>query len=211
MRNSSHEDLFGLRNAPRSRHTEQRSYGNLGSHKSIPFGVCRAELLGIFVIKFPSSDNIHLTTAGRNCRSYATVNLPIRNVWGELALTAPFTSRGGPQILEECGEIRRTRFPQGLPTGEAVITSAGLLTARQVFDVVRPIKGVFGVRDAEQLTAEEINLIFGPVKYYLMEDETQDILLRFSNKGVGVGRRILPLSVTAAPAAATLPPSSGGR
>jgi hypothetical protein len=43
-------------------------------------------------------------------------------------------------------------------------------------------------------TAEEISLIFGPVKYYIMEDEKPELLLRFSNKGVGVGRRILPLA-----------------
>lgn len=43
-------------------------------------------------------------------------------------------------------------------------------------------------------TAEEISLIFGPVNYYLMEDKKPDVLLRFSNKGRGVGRRILPLS-----------------
>jgi len=43
-------------------------------------------------------------------------------------------------------------------------------------------------------TAEEISLIFGPVKYYLIEDEKPDLLLRFSNKGLGVGRRILPLA-----------------
>jgi pSer/pThr/pTyr-binding forkhead associated (FHA) protein len=47
-------------------------------------------------------------------------------------------------------------------------------------------------------TAEEISLIFGPVKYYLVEDEKPDVLLRFSNKGRGVGRRILPLAAVAA-------------
>jgi O-acetyl-ADP-ribose deacetylase (regulator of RNase III) len=26
---------------------------------------------------------------------------------------------GGPQILAECEALRRTRYPQGLPTGEA--------------------------------------------------------------------------------------------
>ena len=40
--------------------------------------------------------------------------------------------KGGPQILEECREIRRTRFPHGLPTGEAVLTTAGNLPARYV-------------------------------------------------------------------------------
>jgi pSer/pThr/pTyr-binding forkhead associated (FHA) protein len=50
-------------------------------------------------------------------------------------------------------------------------------------------------------TAEEINLIFGPVRYYLMEDEKPDVLLRFSNKGQGVGRRIMPLGAAMEPAA----------
>jgi len=42
-------------------------------------------------------------------------------------------------------------------------------------------------------TAEEINMFFGPVKYYLMEDEKPDVLLRFSNKGQGAGLRAFPL------------------
>ena len=33
-------------------------------------------------------------------------------------------------------------------------------------------------------TKEEISLIFGPVKDYLMEDENPDLRLRFSNEGV---------------------------
>jgi len=60
---------------------------------------------------------------------------------------------GGPQILEECRELRRTRFPKGLPTGEAVITSGGRLAARYVIHTVGPIKGRAGDRDA-QLLAE---------------------------------------------------------
>jgi O-acetyl-ADP-ribose deacetylase (regulator of RNase III) len=60
---------------------------------------------------------------------------------------------GGPQILEECREIRRTLHPQGLPTGDAVITSAGLLPARYVIHTVGSIKGVWGERDAEKLAS----------------------------------------------------------
>jgi pSer/pThr/pTyr-binding forkhead associated (FHA) protein len=41
---------------------------------------------------------------------------------------------------------------------------------------------------------EEINALFGPVKYYLMEDEKLDVLLRFSNAGRGVGKKALPLA-----------------
>ena len=61
--------------------------------------------------------------------------------------------RGGPVILEQCREIRRTRFPGGLPTGEAVITSGGDLPARHVIHTVGPIYGMNGGRDAELLAA----------------------------------------------------------
>jgi pSer/pThr/pTyr-binding forkhead associated (FHA) protein len=42
-------------------------------------------------------------------------------------------------------------------------------------------------------SAEQISLLFGPIQYYIMEDENPDFLLRFSNKGQGVGRRKFPL------------------
>ena len=38
-----------------------------------------------------------------------------------------FIDAGGPQILKECQEIRKTVYPDGLPTGEAVITTGGNL------------------------------------------------------------------------------------
>ena len=47
--------------------------------------------------------------------------------------------RGGPEILAECRALRATRFPQGLPTGEAVATTAGALPARRVIHTVGPI------------------------------------------------------------------------
>jgi hypothetical protein len=46
---------------------------------------------------------------------------------------------------------------------------------------------------------KEIDAIFGPVKYYLMEDEKPDVLLRFSNAGRGVGRKALPLAPAKSP------------
>ncbi len=46
---------------------------------------------------------------------------------------------GGPSILKECEQIRATRFPKGLPTGLAVITSGGDLPARFVIHTVGPI------------------------------------------------------------------------
>lgn len=58
---------------------------------------------------------------------------------------------GGPEILEECREIRRTRFPNGLPTGEAVITTGGKLPALYVIHTVGPVYGQQRGREAELL------------------------------------------------------------
>ena len=60
---------------------------------------------------------------------------------------------GGPQILEECKRIRATEYPQGLPTGEAVITTGGNLPARYVIHTVGPIYGREPDRQAELLAA----------------------------------------------------------
>lgn len=60
---------------------------------------------------------------------------------------------GGPQILEECRQIRETTFPNGLPTGEAVITTGGNLPAQYVIHTVGPIYGRDPQREAELLAA----------------------------------------------------------
>jgi len=54
---------------------------------------------------------------------------------------------------------------------------------------------------------EEINQFFGPVKYFVMEDENPEVLLRFSNSGRGVERKQLALS-PGAKAAPDLVPTS---
>ena len=60
---------------------------------------------------------------------------------------------GGPEILNECREIRRVQYPEGLPTGEAVITTAGRLPARYVIHTVGPVYGQHQGREAELLAA----------------------------------------------------------
>jgi len=62
-------------------------------------------------------------------------------------------AKGGPKILEACRELRRTRFPRGLPTGEAVLTTAGQLPARHVIHTVGPITGVGKEPDKSMLAA----------------------------------------------------------
>src|SRR5258708_29894096 len=47
--------------------------------------------------------------------------------------------------------MRRTRFPEGLPTGEAVITTGGKLAAGYVIHTVGPIYGEHQGKEAELL------------------------------------------------------------
>ena len=47
--------------------------------------------------------------------------------------------RGGPAILNECRELRAAKYDSGLPTGEAVATTAGDLPARWVIHTVGPV------------------------------------------------------------------------
>jgi O-acetyl-ADP-ribose deacetylase (regulator of RNase III) len=46
---------------------------------------------------------------------------------------------GGPAILAECRHLRATDYPDGLPPGQAVATTAGDLPARWVIHTVGPI------------------------------------------------------------------------
>jgi O-acetyl-ADP-ribose deacetylase (regulator of RNase III) len=58
---------------------------------------------------------------------------------------------GGPEILAACKEIRRTQYPDGLPTGQAVITTGGRLPAKHVIHTVGPVYGRGGADKAELL------------------------------------------------------------
>ncbi|PJZ68859.1 O-acetyl-ADP-ribose deacetylase [Leptospira perolatii] len=46
---------------------------------------------------------------------------------------------GGLSILDECRNIRAERYPEGLPTGQAVYTKAGRLPSNFVIHTVGPI------------------------------------------------------------------------
>ena len=83
----------------------------------------------------------------------AIVNAANRTLLGGGGVDYAIHEAGGPEILGECQELRRTRYPEGLPTGEAVATTAGALDARYVIHTVGPVKGVYGDRDAKLLSA----------------------------------------------------------
>ena len=71
----------------------------------------------------------------------AIVNAANSSLMGGGGVDGAIHRAGGPVILEECKEIRRTRYTQGLPTGEAVITSAGHLPSKFVIHTVGPVYG----------------------------------------------------------------------
>jgi len=60
---------------------------------------------------------------------------------------------GGPAILEACRKIRKIEYPKGLPTGEAVATTAGDLPAQYVIHTVGPVYGQCGERCAVLLAS----------------------------------------------------------
>jgi O-acetyl-ADP-ribose deacetylase (regulator of RNase III) len=78
----------------------------------------------------------------------AIVNAANSSLLGGGGVDGAIHRAGGPSILVECRRIRETQYPQGLPTGEAVITTGGLLVAKHVIHTVGPIYGQCGGAEA---------------------------------------------------------------
>ena len=83
----------------------------------------------------------------------ALVNAANSTLLGGGGVDGAIHRAGGPAILEACRALRESRYPHGLPTGEAVITTGGLLHARHVIHTVGPIYGQNGGRDAQLLAS----------------------------------------------------------
>ena len=81
----------------------------------------------------------------------AIVNAANSSLLGGGGVDGAIHRAGGPEIIEACREVRRTRFPEGLPTGEAVITTGGKLPALYVIHTVGPIYGEHHGKEAELL------------------------------------------------------------
>jgi O-acetyl-ADP-ribose deacetylase (regulator of RNase III) len=69
----------------------------------------------------------------------AIVNAANSTLLGGGGVDGAIHRAGGSSILAECKEIRRTTFPEGLPTGRAVATGGGDLPARWVIHTVGPV------------------------------------------------------------------------
>lgn len=68
----------------------------------------------------------------------AVVNAANHSLLGGGGVDGAIHRAGGREILAECRELRRTRYPDGLPTGESVATTGGDLPARWVIHTVGP-------------------------------------------------------------------------
>ena len=68
----------------------------------------------------------------------AIVNAANHSLLGGGGVDGAIHRRGGPEILAECRKLRREKYPDGLPTGQAVATTAGRLKARWVIHTVGP-------------------------------------------------------------------------
>ncbi|TDQ55183.1 O-acetyl-ADP-ribose deacetylase [Actinorugispora endophytica] len=69
----------------------------------------------------------------------AVVNAANSTLLGGGGVDGAIHRRGGPEILAECRALRASRYGGGLPTGQAVATTAGRLPARWVIHTVGPV------------------------------------------------------------------------
>ena len=69
----------------------------------------------------------------------AIVNAANSSLLGGGGVDGAIHRRGGPAILAECRALRASRYPDGLPAGDAVATTAGNLAAQWVIHTVGPV------------------------------------------------------------------------
>lgn len=68
----------------------------------------------------------------------AIVNAANSSLLGGSGVDGAIHSGGGPAILDECKQVRNELYPDGLPVGEAISTTAGNLPAQRVIHTVGP-------------------------------------------------------------------------
>ena len=72
----------------------------------------------------------------------AIVNAANSSLLGGGGVDGAIHRRGGPEILRDCRRLRESDYRDGLPAGQAVATTAGLLPARWVIHTVGPVYSV---------------------------------------------------------------------
>jgi O-acetyl-ADP-ribose deacetylase (regulator of RNase III) len=79
----------------------------------------------------------------------AVVNAANSSLLGGGGVDGAIHRRGGPEILAECRRLRADTYPDGLPPGAAVATTAGQLPARWVIHTVGPVWSPHDDRSAQ--------------------------------------------------------------
>ncbi|MGY1439696.1 O-acetyl-ADP-ribose deacetylase [Streptomyces reniochalinae] len=69
----------------------------------------------------------------------AVVNAANTSLLGGGGVDGAIHRKGGPAVLDECRRLRAGHYGRGLPTGQAVATTAGRLAARWVIHTVGPV------------------------------------------------------------------------
>lgn len=69
----------------------------------------------------------------------AIVNAANSSLLGGGGVDGAIHRRGGPDILDECRDLRASRYGKGLPAGQAAATTAGRLPAHWVIHTVGPV------------------------------------------------------------------------
>ncbi|MDX3380818.1 O-acetyl-ADP-ribose deacetylase [Streptomyces niveiscabiei] len=78
----------------------------------------------------------------------AIVNAANSSLLGGGGVDGAIHRRGGPAILDACRDLRASHYGKGLPTGQAVATTAGNLDARWVIHTVGPVHSATEDRSA---------------------------------------------------------------
>lgn len=94
----------------------------------------------------------------------AVVNAANSSLLGGGGVDGAIHRAGGGEVSKACQAIRKDEYPEGLPTGEAVVTTAGNLPANHVIHTVGPIYGRCGERCSELLAACYRNSIHEALK-----------------------------------------------
>ncbi|RFS83700.1 O-acetyl-ADP-ribose deacetylase [Actinomadura spongiicola] len=69
----------------------------------------------------------------------AVVNAANSSLLGGGGVDGAIHRKGGPEILDDCRKLRASQYAGGLPTGQAVATTAGRLPAKWVIHTVGPV------------------------------------------------------------------------
>jgi len=83
----------------------------------------------------------------------AVVNAANRELTGGSGVNGAIHKAGGPEIYRFCEELRATKYPDGLPSGQSAITPGAKLPAKWIIHTVGPMYGQHDGKESELLAS----------------------------------------------------------